>query len=326
MRFRKVSAFFAGAVLSACMFLQTGMTAEAHMQSDISSMYGGIASILYGGVSPKEEGPLLAMSTVKVLNVRSGPDIEAEKIGQLYKNCGGIVIERKDGWTKIQSGNMVGWSYDEYLSFGYDVHLLTDDSETMARALDTLNVRAGADTDARLLGRINEGAVTGVLNQDLDGWLHIEYDGSDGYVLADYMELFPQLKAGETLEEIAARTRRQGSSDMDITRLMAALIHCEAGGESYEGQIAVGMVVMNRVESPTFPDNIHDVIYQSGQFTPVTSGKVDRVYNNQSYYESCMRAAEDVLSGMAENPIGGCLYFHRYDGCSGQILGNHVFK
>ena len=59
------------------------------------------------------------------------------------------------------------------------------------------------------------------------------------------------------------------SSDLD---LLAAIIYCEAGNQSREGKVAVGAVVMHRVYSDSFPNNIYDVIYQSGQFTPAYSG------------------------------------------------------
>lgn len=59
--------------------------------------------------------------------------------------------------------------------------------------------------------------------------------------------------------------------------LLAALIYCEAGGESYEGQLAVGSVVMNRVRSQAYPNSVSGVIYQGGQFSPVASGRLATV-------------------------------------------------
>lgn len=108
----------------------------------------------------------------------------------------------------------------------------------------------------------------------------------------------------------------------DEVTLLAALIQCEAGGESYEGQVAVGAVVLNRVNSSSFPNTISGVIYQSGQFSPVASGRL-LVVLSQGPSASCISAAQAALAG--SNPIGSCLFFKVADGTSGTILGNHVF-
>ena len=68
-------------------------------------------------------------------------------------------------------------------------------------------------------------------------------------------------------EKAAAEAAAEAAVQAD-KELLASLIFCEAGNQPYEGQVAVGAVVMNRVKSSTYPDTISDVIYQSGQFTP----------------------------------------------------------
>lgn len=104
--------------------------------------------------------------------------------------------------------------------------------------------------------------------------------------------------------------------------LLAALIFCEAGNQPYDGQVAVGAVVMNRVRSGSFPDTITDVIYQSGQFTPAMTGWLDSVLASDGYTDSAMQAAADALAG--SNPIGDCLYFST--GGGGYQLGDHYFR
>lgn len=104
--------------------------------------------------------------------------------------------------------------------------------------------------------------------------------------------------------------------------LLAALIFCEAGNQPYDGQVAVGAVVMNRVCSGSFPDTITDVIYQSGQFTPAMTGWLDSVLASDGYTDSAMQAAADALAG--SNPIGDCLYFST--GGGGYQLGDHYFR
>lgn len=106
------------------------------------------------------------------------------------------------------------------------------------------------------------------------------------------------------------------------TSLLAALIQCEAGGESYEGKLAVGSVVMNRVRSSHFPNTVAGVIYQGGQFSPVASGRFATVLAKGAS-QSCVQAAAEVLGG---NITINCLYFRRNNGTiPGTVIGNHVF-
>lgn len=111
------------------------------------------------------------------------------------------------------------------------------------------------------------------------------------------------------------------SSSSDLA-LLAAIIQCEAGGESYEGKLAVGSVVMNRVKSSHFPNTVAGVIYQGGQFSPVASGRFASVLAAGAD-KSCTQAAGEVLGG---NITISCLYFRKNDGSiPGTVIGNHVF-
>ena len=84
--------------------------------------------------------------------------------------------------------------------------------------------------------------------------------------------------------------------------LLARLISAEARGESYTGQVAVGAVVLNRVEHPSFPNTISGVIYQKGAFSCLDDGQF-----NQPVAESSYRAAQDALNGW--DPSGGAIYY-----------------
>lgn len=104
--------------------------------------------------------------------------------------------------------------------------------------------------------------------------------------------------------------------------LLAALIQCEAGGEPYEGKLAVGSVVMNRVASSHFPNTVVGVIYQSGQFSPVASGRFATVLAKGADASST-QAAQEVIGGKITVK---CLYFRRNNGTiQGTVIGNHVF-
>jgi hypothetical protein len=111
------------------------------------------------------------------------------------------------------------------------------------------------------------------------------------------------------------------SASSDDTTLLAAIIYCEAGNQSYEGKVAVGAVVMNRVYSASFPNTISEVIYQSGQFTPASSGALASALAN-GVPSSCYDAAVAALNG--ENPVGSALYFNTGSG-KGVKIGDHQF-
>ena len=121
-------------------------------------------------------------------------------------------------------------------------------------------------------------------------------------------------------EEAANVGERAEYSDSTL-KLLASIIFCEAGNQPYEGQVAVGAVVMNRVRSDAFPDTVREVIYQKGQFTPAGSGWLDRVVASQGYTDSALQAAKDALAG--QSPIGDCLYFDQ--GSQGKRIGAHSF-
>lgn len=95
------------------------------------------------------------------------------------------------------------------------------------------------------------------------------------------------------------------SNSGDMVDLLARLINGEARGEPYKGQVAVGAVVMNRVESSEFPDTISGVIYQKGQFSCVTDGQFDKAIDKNS---TVYKAAREALNGA--DPTNGCIFFY----------------
>ncbi|MBQ6540308.1 MAG: cell wall hydrolase [Oscillospiraceae bacterium] len=108
-----------------------------------------------------------------------------------------------------------------------------------------------------------------------------------------------------------------GSYDDDDVYWLSHIIYAEAGGESYEGMVAVGNVVLNRVASGSFPNTIKGVIFQTSQFTPAESGSV---YKDPS--SAAISAAKDALNGV--NVVGGALYFNRA-GMSSWASNNRSF-
>ena len=84
---------------------------------------------------------------------------------------------------------------------------------------------------------------------------------------------------------------------------LARLVHAEARGEPYVGQVAVAAVVLNRVRSAAFPNTISGVIYQAGAFDCVADGQI-----NLSPDSDALRAARDAMNGW--DPTGGCVYYY----------------
>ena len=98
-----------------------------------------------------------------------------------------------------------------------------------------------------------------------------------------------------------------GSRTSDV-QLLARAINGEARGESYEGQVAVGAVILNRVKDPSFPNTIAGVIYQNGAFTAVSDGQINvPISENSTVY----KAAQDALNGW--DPTNGCTYYFNPD-------------
>ncbi len=282
----------------------------------------------------------LVMSNVtNTLNVREEANDEAIVNGKLYRDCGAIVLERNEGWTKIKSGNLIGWARDEYLYFGEEAiseALRVGYSIAVVKS-DAIRIREEANKESAVLGFAANGEKLVVVDEVDENWLCVEYGESIGYILREHVSEEFSVDHGESMDEITERKMKEeadkrklvkyygsmSASDYELL-LLAALIYCEAGGESYEGKQAVGAVVCNRVRSSSYADTLQGVIYASGQFTPAMSGKVDRVMASGNIPQSCYDAAIEALSGYTN--VGDCLYFRRNNGTrQGMVIGNHVF-
>lgn len=355
---KKLFAGALGIVLSLAVAADTAMSAQAaESGSRMNFFNGGIGMLLEPScmdaaekidemaeelnvstdTEDKTETSLVMANIKGQMNVRSDASIDSDIIGYLYKDCGGEILERRDGWTKLRSGNMIGWACDDYLVFGEEAEALADSVGKLIATVnvETLRVREKAEENAEVYGLLPEGEVMDVVGEDTESdWICVNYEGKDGYVAAEYVTLTFRIDAGETLEEVKVREAAEKeakryvnygefTADADTLLLLAALIQCEAGGEPYEGQVAVGAVVMNRVRSSAYPNTVHGVIYASGQFTPAMSGKLNKVYEAGKIYDSCIRAAEEALSGVSN--VGDLTHFRRNNGREGLVINNHVF-
>ncbi|MBD8932462.1 MAG: cell wall hydrolase [Lachnospiraceae bacterium] len=132
-----------------------------------------------------------------------------------------------------------------------------------------------------------------------------------------------RLEAEAQQAALAAQTAQTAAISAEELKLLANIIYCEAGSESYVGKVAVGNVIMNRVKSASQPNTITEVVYAKGQFSPVRNGSLQRALSSDKADAACYQAAIEALAGA--QPVGDKLFFRRNNGRSGQVIGHHVF-
>ena len=336
-----------------------GLSKDEVKSEDVLRMfYAGADAVIQEAALPTEEevhrlaeqfysdrviGKLVMADVNDSVNVRTLPDETSEKAGKLYKDCGGYIMDYTAKWTKIQSGSCVGWVSNQYLLFGDEAQALADEVGSYRATIitETLRVRKEASVDAGVYGLVAEGDVFEVIEQTED-WLVIDFEGAKGYINEEFVDIKFHLDYGETIAQIEAReaaekakkeaakkknqqTKKKYSSyaaTASDVQLLGALIQCEAGNQPYEGKVAVGAVVMNRVRSSAYPNTIYGVIYAAGQFTPAGSGQVDRRLE-KGVSASCIKAAEEALNGYSN--VGNATRFRPVGNHDGIIIGGHVF-
>lgn len=148
----------------------------------------------------------------------------------------------------------------------------------------------------------------------------------------DIEALKKQLELEKANSSLAANSAWRDISQVGFEdgdrKLLANLIYCEARGESYDGKVAVGAVVINRVLSERFPNTVVGVIYAPNQFAPVKSTvnslALALAEDRASRYPDCYRAADEAMSGYSN--VGRCVYFRTpIPGLTGTQIGNHIF-
>lgn len=197
---------------------------------------------------------------------------------------------------------------------------------TMAQRADAVTYKQGST-----------GAVVTQIQQKLYNWGYYtgSIDGVYGSKTTAAVKYF-QRKNGltadgkcgpSTLAALGINVSTAGGSNSGDVELLARLISAEARGEPYTGQVAVGAVVLNRVESPAFPNTMSGVIYQSGAFTCLQDGQFWGAVTDSSY-----KAARDALNGW--DPSGGALYYFNPNTATSSwiwsrpvlaVIGKHYF-
>ena len=272
-------------------------------------------------------GNMAAADVKTYANIRVEASEEADKAGVLPKGAAATVLGQESDWTKIVSGEIEGYVKTELLTFADEAKNLYEETYGNQGVVDasSLRIRKIPSMDGEVIGSKSRGSMVKILGQEGD-WYQVECgNDSQGYMFAEYINIeeVTALTMEEYQEQQAATASSAsvtaGSGELN---LLAAIIECEAGGESHTGKVAVGAVIMNRVRSGQFPNSITEVVYQSGQFSPVASGRLAAVLSRGARSD-CFQAAQEALNG--SNPIGGALYFNSGSGRGQQIGNQHFF-
>ena len=260
--------------------------------------------------------------------IRAAASSDSEQTGVLLPGRA-VTVEGQEGdWSRVSSDGVEGYIRSDLLVFGEEarVHYQNVCGFTGTVTASSLRVRTQPSLEAETVGSLGNNRQVKVLGAEGE-WYQVSYNGSSAYVYSDYVSLENAVQGAMTVDEYQesqsqAVSGSAVSADSGDLAMLAALIECEAGGESYTGKVAVGAVVLNRVRSGSFPNDIAGVIYQSGQFSPVSSGKFQRVLSRGARSD-CYEAAAAALAG--ENPVGNCLYFNSGSGRGIQIGNQHFY-
>lgn len=323
--------------LGTCGFVSWGDAASAGIADVVEPM----TSEDFEKLVVMQEWENLCMPNVKeYVTIRSEASEESEAVGRLYKGGAAEVIEQGEAWTKVISGDCEGYISNEYLEFGVDARAIAErDCNFVATIVaDTLKIRAEASEDSKTRDLIGLGEKVNILGEE-NGWLQIEYGEESAYIKAEYATVEFEVGEAQTMEQIraaeeaaeAARKKAElkkqyeaVSASGNEVQLLGALIQLEAGNQPYEGQLAVGAVVMNRVRSGRYPATIADVIFAPGQF-PYASTRVYGVMNS-GVKSSCLQAAQEAINGASN--VGSFTHFKSArSSVSGAsiVIGGHVF-
>lgn len=309
---------------------------------------------------PEEKKPLygdIGISTAaNFVYIRSEASTESEILGKLYKDSAVEIKETVGDWYRVESGSVKGFVNSDYIQTKIpDEELVEKYGElSILVSVDGLNVREKADIDAPRVAVIYLNEIYPVI-ETKDDWIKINLpeDKTQGYVNREFTDLIVDFKDAVSKEEEAELLKLQEEAlakketeikqqesvnyTQEELKLLACLVHAEAGSQSYEGKLAVANVVLNRVSSPKYGGTIKSVIYQAGQFSVARSGSLSKQLANYSNYSSSsqklsIKAAKAALEG--SNNIGSRLYFHSYkvavkkgydDKKNSVKLGDHLF-
>ncbi|SFA94512.1 SH3 domain-containing protein [Acetitomaculum ruminis DSM 5522] len=290
------------------------------------------------------------------VNIRQEATTESKILGKLRRGDLASVVEKGEVWTKISSGSVEGYVSNEFLVFDADAKALAG---TICDRVATVNenairLRYEPDLNSKVYDLTGAGNKYKVLNEDAgNGFMEISYNDKSAFIAKEFVSVSWNTSQAISIEEelaaiaaekaakeaaaaaaaaaVAASSGQSASvqasnpataASVSDTTLLAALIYCEAGGESYDAMLAVGAVVMNRVYSSAYPNSIREVIYQRGQFGPTVNGALNKALSN-GYSSTAAQAANAALAG--QDNTNGAMYFGPAGSTSGVVYGSQVF-
>ena len=289
-------------------------------------------------------------SGIGVIDAKDMLDIHAEAntasavVGQVMEDGHVAILAKYNDWVQIQAGEIAGWVPAENL-----VETEISNEEAVAANEQVIAERTGAtasedeffaeeevqqDETAALQAEASEAAqneIEEVQTAEEAAQLEAEAQAKaaeeaarlEAEAQAKAAEEAAQLEAEAQQAALAAQAAQTAAISAEELKLLANIIYCEAGSESYVGKVAVGNVIMNRVKSASQPNTITEVVYAKGQFSPVRNGSLQRALSSDKADAACYQAAIEALAGA--QPVGGKLFFRRNNGRSGQVIGHHVF-
>ena len=291
-------------------------------------------------------------SGIGVIDAKDMLDIHAEAntasavIGQVMEDGHVAILAKYNDWVQIQAGEIAGWVPAENL-----VETEISNEEAVAANEQVIAEWTGAtasedeffaeeevqqDETAALQAEASEAAQNEIEEvQAAEEAARIEAEAQTKAAAEEAARIEAEAQAKAAAEEaarieaeaqqaaLAAQAAQTAAISAEELKLLANIIYCEAGSESYVGKVAVGNVIMNRVKSALQPNTITEVVYAKGQFSPVRNGSLQRALSSDKADATCYQAAIEALAGA--QPVGDKLFFRRNNGRSGQVIGNHVF-
>ena len=275
------------------------------------------------------------------LNIRDIPSVEGNIVGRLFVGSGGEVLEKGAEWSKIQSGDVTGYVNNKFIKIGEAAEKLAKEVCKFDVIIEeeSAEIKSLAKTDSETLLSPSVGETfEGVSFQD--GWVVIQYKENKAYIEEKHVSIKWLFEEAVPYEEIlaayraeqerlkkeaeeAARKKAEAeaakrakiaesrfvetiqTTPFNVTAeeayLLACLVTVEAGGEPYEGQLAVANVVLNRLRGGAYGNTITDVIYARGQFSVVSSGILARRLE-KGPFDISVRATKEALSGVNNVP------------------------
>ena len=296
-----------------------------------------------------------------MLDIHAEANTASAVIGQVMEDGHVAILAKYNDWVQIQAGEIAGWvpaenlveteiSNEEAVAANEQV-IAERTGETASEDEFFAEEEVQQDETAALQAEASEAAQNEIEEvQAAEEAARIEAEAQAKAAAEEAARIEAEAQAKAAAEEaarieaeaqakaaeeaartaaesqqaaLAAQAAQTAAISSEELKLLANIIYCEAGSESYVGKVAVGNVIMNRVKSASQPNTITEVVYAKGQFSPVRNGSLQRALSSDKADAACYQAAIEALAGA--QPVGGKLFFRRNNGRSGQVIGHHVF-